>query len=137
MELLLNRQGRGAAPPLTRGGSAPSVLPTGSEFRISHGMRLPAPAYDYAPDSPRQTVQKGASGDTGGDTDFFAARKHLMSWCLQTTGEGGIRTLDTLLGYDALAKRCFRPLSHLTKVARKPMPVSHRRKQIERAFKSF
>jgi hypothetical protein len=32
-------------------------------------------------------------------------------------GEGGIRTLDTLLGYGALAKRCFQPLSHLTKLA--------------------
>src|SRR5207244_10696569 len=31
------------------------------------------------------------------------------------TGEGGIRTLGSLLGYGALAKRCFRPLSHLTK----------------------
>ncbi len=29
-------------------------------------------------------------------------------------GEGGIRTLGTLLEYGALAKRCFRPLSHLT-----------------------
>ena len=29
-------------------------------------------------------------------------------------GEGGIRTLGSLLDYDALAKRCFRPLSHLT-----------------------
>jgi hypothetical protein len=33
------------------------------------------------------------------------------------TGEGGIRTLGTLLGYGALAKRCFRPLSHLTKIS--------------------
>src|SRR5438046_7448755 len=33
-------------------------------------------------------------------------------------GEGGIRTLGTLLGYGALAKRCFRPLSHLTKIGR-------------------
>ena len=33
----------------------------------------------------------------------------------QGNGEGGIRTLGTLLGYGALAKRCFRPLSHLTK----------------------
>src|SRR5439155_18466952 len=32
-------------------------------------------------------------------------------------GEGGIRTLGTLLGYGALAKRCFRPLSHLTKIS--------------------
>ena len=32
------------------------------------------------------------------------------------TGEGGIRTLGSLLGYGALAKRCFRPLSHLTKL---------------------
>jgi hypothetical protein len=29
-------------------------------------------------------------------------------------GEGGIRTLGSLLDYGALAKRCFRPLSHLT-----------------------
>ena len=34
---------------------------------------------------------------------------------VRKTGEGGIRTLGTLLGYGALAKRCFRPLSHLTK----------------------
>ena len=32
----------------------------------------------------------------------------------ETSGEGGIRTLGTLLEYGALAKRCFRPLSHLT-----------------------
>jgi hypothetical protein len=32
----------------------------------------------------------------------------------ETTGEGGIRTLGTLLRYSALAKRRFRPLSHLT-----------------------
>ena len=30
-------------------------------------------------------------------------------------GEGGIRTLGSLLGYGALAKLCFQPLSHLTK----------------------
>jgi hypothetical protein len=35
----------------------------------------------------------------------------------EENGEGGIRTLGTLLGYGALAKRCFRPLSHLTKSA--------------------
>jgi hypothetical protein len=29
-------------------------------------------------------------------------------------GEGGIRTLDTLLEYAGLANRYFRPLSHLT-----------------------
>ena len=33
----------------------------------------------------------------------------------QENGEGGIRTLGSLLGYGALAKRCFQPLSHLTK----------------------
>ena len=32
----------------------------------------------------------------------------------ETGGEGGIRTLGTLLRYNALAKRRFRPLSHLT-----------------------
>jgi hypothetical protein len=34
----------------------------------------------------------------------------------ERTGEGGIRTLGSLLGYGALAKRCFRPLSHLTNI---------------------
>lgn len=29
-------------------------------------------------------------------------------------GQGGIRTLGTLLGHASLAKKCFRPLSHLT-----------------------
>jgi hypothetical protein len=47
-------------------------------------------------------------------------------------GEGGIRTLGSLLDYGALAKRCFRPLSHLTKrrlpicgraVDRQPVPL--------------
>ena len=32
-----------------------------------------------------------------------------------TYGEGGIRTLGSLLSYGALAKLCFRPLSHLTR----------------------
>jgi hypothetical protein len=34
---------------------------------------------------------------------------------MEDGGEGGIRTLGSLLGYGALAKRCFQPLSHLTK----------------------
>ena len=38
-----------------------------------------------------------------------------FSLCFCETGEGGIRTLGSLLGYGALAKRCFQPLSHLTK----------------------
>ena len=79
-------------------------------------MRFPVPASDYAPNSHGQGAQKSRAGDTGGDTDFFVACKCLILSYLQSTGEGGIRTLDTLLGYDALAKRCFRPLSHLTKV---------------------
>ena len=33
-------------------------------------------------------------------------------------GEGGIRTLGSLLSYGALAKRCFQPLSHLTNAER-------------------
>jgi hypothetical protein len=36
----------------------------------------------------------------------------------QGNGEGGIRTLGSLLGYGALAKRCFQPLSHLTNAER-------------------
>ena len=48
---------------------------------------------------------------------------------LDGNGEGGIRTLGSLLGYGALAKRCFQPLSHLTKIgceniAKKcPLPI--------------
>ena len=38
-------------------------------------------------------------------------------------GEGGIRTLGTLLGYGALAKRCFRPLSHLTSLNAENMSI--------------
>ncbi len=33
---------------------------------------------------------------------------------MKSGGEGGIRTLGSLLDYGALAKLCFRPLSHLT-----------------------
>src|SRR5258706_16433358 len=33
----------------------------------------------------------------------------------KTGGEGGIRTLGTLFRFNALAKRRFRPLSHLTR----------------------
>ena len=40
-------------------------------------------------------------------TNRFSSKKNQR-------GEGGIRTLGSLLGYGALAKRCFRPLSHLT-----------------------
>src|SRR5437764_13077146 len=47
---------------------------------------------------------------------------------LRLGGEGGIRNLGTLLGYGALAKRCFRPLSHLTKIGFcSPGPVGRRR----------
>jgi hypothetical protein len=35
-------------------------------------------------------------------------------------GEGGIRTLGALLELGALAKLCFRPLSHLTSASLKP-----------------
>jgi hypothetical protein len=44
---------------------------------------------------------------------FYAFSPLLVFY--EETGEGGIRTLGSLLGYGALAKRCFRPLSHLTK----------------------
>jgi hypothetical protein len=44
------------------------------------------------------------------------SRRSLRPPICEEPGEGGIRTLDTLLGYGALAKRCFQPLSHLTKI---------------------
>src|SRR5436853_5802958 len=43
---------------------------------------------------------------------------------LKHGGEGGIRTLGSLLGYGALAKRCFQPLSHLTKIVATGRPTS-------------
>jgi hypothetical protein len=39
---------------------------------------------------------------------------------IDASGEGGIRTLGALLELGALAKLCFRPLSHLTIEAREP-----------------
>jgi hypothetical protein len=38
----------------------------------------------------------------------------LLVVIVENGGEGGIRTLGSLLDYGALAKLCFRPLSHLT-----------------------
>ena len=63
----------------------------------------------------------GAQLETAAANTLFDMMRHSML-CnrpflsyYQGNGEGGIRTLGTLLGYGALAKRCFRPLSHLTK----------------------
>jgi hypothetical protein len=50
------------------------------------------------------------------------------------TGEGGIRTLGSLLGYGALAKRCFQPLSHLTNAEREyrqELPIANCRLPID------
>jgi hypothetical protein len=49
---------------------------------------------------------------------FYALAYVCTDFCFfpyENAGEGGIRTLGSLLGYGALAKRCFQPLSHLTK----------------------
>jgi hypothetical protein len=42
----------------------------------------------------------------------------LAIFIYEKRGEGGIRTLGSLLSYGALAKRCFQPLSHLTNAER-------------------
>jgi hypothetical protein len=54
------------------------------------------------------------------DSGFHVARavkadENVTVLLRENNGEAGIRTLGTLLGYNALAKRRFRPLSHLTK----------------------
>ena len=49
----------------------------------------------------------------GGSLSLVTIHLSPITGC-KGNGEGGIRTLGTLLGYGALAKRCFRPLSHLT-----------------------
>jgi hypothetical protein len=49
------------------------------------------------------------------ENDMFPLCFLRKCFIINERGEGGIRTLGTLLGYGALAKRCFRPLSHLTK----------------------
>jgi len=52
----------------------------------------------------------------------------------ENAGEGGIRTLGSLLGYGALAKRCFQPLSHLTNAEReypREFPIANWRLPIE------
>jgi hypothetical protein len=56
------------------------------------------------------------SNDAGAKVMRQCYAKAASNLCYDGNGEGGIRTLGTLLGYGALAKRCFRPLSHLTKI---------------------
>ena len=56
------------------------------------------------------------------------------------TGEGGIRTLGSLLGYGALAKRCFQPLSHLTKIVATALwavPARHHRRAAKDASQEY
>ena len=52
-----------------------------------------------------------------GDGNFTCNRSGSEK-ALKYYGEGGMRTLGTLLRYNALAKRRFRPLSHLTRILR-------------------
>ncbi len=52
-------------------------------------------------------------------------------------GEGGIRTLGSLLDYGALAKRCFRPLSHLTNLVARISGRAHARQQMLPPFASL
>ena len=63
-----------------------------------------------------------------------------MPSCRDKSGEGGIRTLGTLLEYGALAKRCFRPLSHLTLLRTvtitNPAPFGVNGKTILRAYRA-
>ena len=62
----------------------------------------------------------------------------MTSLTSQKLGEGGIRTLGTLLGYGALAKRCFRPLSHLTNYcAATRSVVARRERRIWRRIANF
>ena len=44
--------------------------------------------------------------------------RYTPKWLLKNCGETGIRTLGTLLGYDDLANRSFRPLRHLSYLIR-------------------
>ena len=46
--------------------------------------------------------------------------------CWALNGQAGIRTLGTLLEYASLAKKCFRPLSHLTCYKSPAHPTSRR-----------
>jgi hypothetical protein len=65
------------------------------------------------------------------DTGIKQRRGFCHAWIVyvahnQRNGEGGIRTLGTLLEYGALAKRCFRPLSHLTSLSAHKLAVTLR-----------
>ena len=51
-------------------------------------------------------------------------------------GEGGIRTLGSLLSYGALAKRCFQPLSHLTKICSHGLHHSRDYRRVENIAKN-
>jgi hypothetical protein len=67
----------------------------------SHGLSAPSCCADFAVIKPLHRKAQGSKGASGAGLE-------------DNGGEGGIRTLGSLLDYGALAKRCFRPLSHLT-----------------------
>ena len=75
-----------------------------------HGWQATAGVKEYLP---------GLAEESPGTMDFRFLTKFPSSPMRgkqtgKAGGEGGIRTLGNLLSYDALAKRCFRPLSHLS-----------------------
>ena len=59
----------------------------------------------------------------------FAALGRVLIPPRKSGGEGGIRTLGSLLDYGALAKRCFRPLSHLTGIVSRKAAIAAARRQ--------
>jgi hypothetical protein len=74
-----------------------------------------AGAQRSAPNLPSQSYGAPSASTKRARDDGASLFANHGSSITRKTGEGGIRTLDTLLGYGALAKRCFQPLSHLTK----------------------
>ncbi len=59
-------------------------------------------------------MQKRASGSKKNDRNAIGIPYSHAETTVNSGGESGIRTRGTLVGYDDLANRCFRPLSHLS-----------------------
>ena len=70
-------------------------------------------------------------------TGMTCCKKNPILSILPENGEGGIRTLGTLLRYGALAKRCFRPLSHLTSFADREVAEYRERRMLVNRLAGF
>ena len=109
----------------TKGRCSGPLQPTRGAHVLPGKEGSPAAWFFIPPCCAKTTVREGLSrcADSANEVSLRSvssmrcragSRTAFSSLQVPNHGEGGIRTLGSLLDYDALAKRCFRPLSHLT-----------------------